>query len=191
MGSLRAIAPPWLVLALVGFLSSGCIEASRLSAIEQGDKERDERLQALEQSSSAVSNTRKTANDQDERRTARMAELLERTVARLDTLANDRVEQSRQLDALKEQLRGPKAAGPRSETTAECRWLGKRAMLVLLRDDIIATEGFTRLYTSMGCPMEHLGQAFGCAVPAAQSTAAPNMEAQVESCWRELKPPRP
>ncbi len=190
MGSLRATALTWGALVLAVFLASGCIEASRLASIEQGDRERDERLQALEQSSMSGVDKQKAKRDEEERRAARLAELLERTVARLDALASDRAEQSRQLEALREQLRGSKAAA-RSETAAECRWLGKRAILVLLRDDIIAGEGFTRLYTSMGCPLEHLGQAFGCAVPAAPPTAAPVMEAQVESCWRDLKPARP
>lgn len=189
MGSLRATALCWGALVLGASLTSGCIEAARLTSIEQGDRERDERLQALEQSTVGV-DKQKAKRDQEEQRTARMAELLERTVARLDAMAGERAEQNRQLEALRDQLRGPKAAAPRSETAAECRWLGKRAILVLLRDDIIAGEGFTRLYASMGCPLEHLGQAFGCAVPAAPPTAAPVMEAQVESCWRDLKPAR-
>jgi len=67
----------------------------------------------------------------------------------------------------------------------ECRWLGVRTLRVLLRDDLIAAEGFQRVYRSFGCPSEHLGRAFGCAVPAASLEAANALEAYVEACWKD------
>jgi hypothetical protein len=188
----RRVSAIWGALALA-VLSSGCLETARMSSAEQADKDREQRLQTLEEGNAAIQAKLRILTEQEERRAARVTELLERAGARLDALTNDRAEQGRQLESLRDQIRGIRGtpAGPRTEAAPECRWLGRRAILVLLRDDMIAAEGFIRLYNNMGCPMDHLGQAFGCSVPVAQPTAGPAVEAQVDSCWRDLKPVRP
>ena len=64
-----------------------------------------------------------------------------------------------------------------------CGWLGRRAVTVLLRDDLIAAEGFLDVYRRFDCPMPHLGLAFGCSVPAAGLESAEAMEDRVAACW--------
>ena len=73
---------------------------------------------------------------------------------------------------------------------AECAWLGKRVILVLLRDDLIATKGFMEIYTNFGCPIQHIGRAFGCATPAANQAQASDVKVWVDDCWDnpDIKP---
>jgi hypothetical protein len=73
---------------------------------------------------------------------------------------------------------------------AECAWLGKRVILVLLRDDLIATKGFMEIYSNFGCPIQHIGQAFGCSTPVAGQSQANDMKAWVDACWDnpDIKP---
>lgn len=75
--------------------------------------------------------------------------------------------------------RAPDRAG-----SAECAWLGHRAVSVLLRDDLIATEGFLRVYRRFDCPDQHLKAAFGCAVAAANRESRDEIERWVNVCWR-------
>jgi hypothetical protein len=184
-------------MALAGSLAvapvlSGCYEAMRSVGTDQGNQDRDERLKTLEEESLAVQARLKALTDEEEKRAARLTELLERATSRLDSLTKDSADRSRQLDALRDEIRAmrPTVATPRNESAPECRLLGRRAIIVLLRDDMIAAEGFIRLYTTFGCPMERLGLAFGCAIPAAPPTSGVNVDAVVDSCWRELKPPK-
>lgn len=65
-----------------------------------------------------------------------------------------------------------RAGGSRPEQSAECAWIGQRTITVLMNDDLIAAESFTRLYGLFYCPMEHLAQAFACVVPAAMRDRA-------------------
>lgn len=236
-------------LALAAMLAGGCVEVSRVEAIEQANRVRDERVRAVEQSSTAIAQAQaaqvaaaqarvKALGEQTERVLAdngqvterleqfakrleqlaerlellagqqgQVAEILARTAAQLDDLqrqldrqeiaqAGDRAEQSRQLDIVRLQLRSVEGQlrgttpAPRGEATAECKWLGKRTILTLLRDDLIAAEGLTRLYTGLGCPVGYLGQAFGCTVRAAQVEPKSNMEAPAEACWVDPKTTR-
>jgi hypothetical protein len=54
--------------------------------------------------------------------------------------------------------------------------------MALLRDDVIAADGFLGFYSRFGCPDGHLGRAFGCAVPVANAEAAPKRQ-QIAACW--------
>lgn len=54
--------------------------------------------------------------------------------------------------------------------------------MALLRDDVIAAEGFLGFYSRFGCPDGHLGRAFGCAVPLANAEAAPKRQ-HIAACW--------
>ncbi|MBL27865.1 MAG: hypothetical protein CMM50_10005 [Rhodospirillaceae bacterium] len=78
-----------------------------------------------------------------------------------------------------------------------CGWLGRRVVTVLLRDDLIAAQGFMDIYTRFDCPVPHLGLAFGCSVPAAGLESAEAMENRVAACWSDPtgaaaeEPPRP
>jgi hypothetical protein len=69
--------------------------------------------------------------------------------------------------------------------TSECAWVGKRAVRVLMRDDLIAAEGFLKFYSAFGCPTRHLGQAFGCAVSSSDSGSAREVETRIEACWAD------
>ena len=75
----------------------------------------------------------------------------------------------------------PRAA-PGTPPSPECSWTGQRIVMALLRDDVIAAEGFLGFYSRFGCPDGHLGRAFGCAVPLANAEAAPKRQ-QIAACW--------
>jgi hypothetical protein len=75
----------------------------------------------------------------------------------------------------------PRAA-PGTPPSTECSWTGQRIVMALLRDDVIAAEGFLGFYSRFGCPDGHLGRAFGCAVPLANAEAAPKRQ-QIAACW--------
>lgn len=87
----------------------------------------------------------------------------------------------------------------RSEAWArpECRWLGTKTVRVLLRDDLIAGEGFHRFYRRFHCPADRLGEALGCAVPAARVEDVQELQRHIDACWTEpatileVKPPPP
>lgn len=75
----------------------------------------------------------------------------------------------------------PRAA-PGTPPSTECSWTGQRIVMALLRDDVIAAEGFLGFYSRFGCPDGHLGRAFGCAVPLANAEAALKRQ-QIAACW--------
>jgi hypothetical protein len=80
---------------------------------------------------------------------------------------------------------------------AECRWIGTKTVRVLLRDDLIAGEGFHRFYRRFGCPTDRLGEALGCAVPAARVEDVQELQRHIDACWTdpstvlEVKAPPP
>ncbi|HZD26847.1 MAG TPA: hypothetical protein VE631_11335 [Alphaproteobacteria bacterium] len=83
---------------------------------------------------------------------------------------------------------GSKPASAQGRAQApECSWVGERVVTALLRDDVIAADGFQRFYRTFGCPVDHLGRAFGCAVPFAGADAA-GIDARVHACWRNPAP---
>lgn len=65
----------------------------------------------------------------------------------------------------------------------ECRFVGVKMVRVMLRDDLIAAEGFNKFYGRFDCPTEHLGHALGCAAPAARVEDAAELQRHVEACW--------
>jgi hypothetical protein len=73
-------------------------------------------------------------------------------------------------------------AAPGTPPSPECAWTGQRIVMALLRDDVIAAEGFLGFYSRFGCPDGHLGRAFGCAVPLANAEAAPKRQ-HIAACW--------
>lgn len=78
------------------------------------------------------------------------------------------------------------AAPPRRDPrldTRECSWVGKRTIRVLMRDDLIAAEGFLKFYNTFGCPVRYLGQAFGCSLAVPEGTAAREIENRIDACW--------
>jgi hypothetical protein len=78
---------------------------------------------------------------------------------------------------------------------AECSWLGQRLVRVLLRDDLIAAEGFHTFFNTFDCPTEHLARAFGCTIPAAGVEDMRDLEKHAATCWKnpsatlQLTPP--
>lgn len=201
--NLRAVAVLRLgvVLASVGLsalLAGGCADVSRVQEIERGDRVRDERIAAVEKSSVESAKRLEALLDEQKRlltdlaqQSSRTAETVERTGKLLDPLGKTRPDSGKPGESgfvLGRELRAG-AAAPRPETAADCRWLGGRTILMLLKDDLIAADTFARLYAMWGCPIEHLGPAFACAVPLAQPPQTPNqnLEAQIDSCWLELR----
>jgi len=66
----------------------------------------------------------------------------------------------------------------------ECSWVGKRTIRVLMRDDLIAADGFLKFYNAFGCPVRHLGQAFGCSLIGTNGAPAKDVEDRVDACWK-------
>lgn len=64
---------------------------------------------------------------------------------------------------------------------AECAWVGKRATGLLKRDDVEAARQFESFYSAFGCPIEHLGKAFGCVV--SSESATETVDARIDRCW--------
>lgn len=78
-----------------------------------------------------------------------------------------------------------KTARPEPWARPECRWLGTKTVRVLLRDDLIAGEGFHRFYRRFHCPTDRLGEALGCAVPAARVEDVQDLQRHIDTCWTE------
>ncbi|MFI5400978.1 MAG: hypothetical protein ACHQZQ_08015 [SAR324 cluster bacterium] len=190
------------VLASVGLaaaiLACGCADVGRVQEIEHGDRVRDERIAAVEKSSAETGKRIQALIDEQQRLltelvqlSSRTAETVERTVKQLDALDKTRSDSGRPGESALLQGREMRASGaaPRPESAADCRWLGGRTILMLLRDDLIAADTFARLYAMWGCPVDHIGPAFACAVPLAQPPQNPNqnLEAQIDSCWLDLR----
>ena len=81
------------------------------------------------------------------------------------------------------------ASPPRERTTAlrhenaDCAWTGKRTVQVLVRDDLIAADGFFKFYNAFGCPVGHLSEAFSCTVDGLGDADARAVEVRIETCW--------
>jgi hypothetical protein len=81
------------------------------------------------------------------------------------------------------------ATPPRARTTAtrhenaDCAWTGKRTVQVLVRDDLIAADGFFKFYNAFGCPVRHLSEAFSCTVDGLGDADARAVEVRIETCW--------
>jgi hypothetical protein len=67
----------------------------------------------------------------------------------------------------------------------ECTWVGKRTIRVLMRDDLIAADGFLKFYRVFGCPVQHLGKAFGCSLIGTSGAPAKAVEERVDVCWKD------
>jgi len=79
----------------------------------------------------------------------------------------------------------PKSAiDPRTQEP-DCAWIGKRTIRVLVRDDLIAAEGFMHFYTAFACPVPHLSEAFACTFGGLKEMMEFGFEVRVESCWAD------
>lgn len=84
--------------------------------------------------------------------------------------------------------RRAKAPAPKRDPqvdTQQCTWVGKRTIRVLMRDDLIAADGFLRFYKTFGCPVRHLGEAFGCSLIGTSGAPAKDVEERVDACWKD------
>ncbi len=73
---------------------------------------------------------------------------------------------------------------------AECAWIGKRIVSLLVRDDAMAAGDFLPFYLRFHCPEERIGKSFGCVVRNGEATPE-----RVELCWGDPniivpKPPK-
>lgn len=78
---------------------------------------------------------------------------------------------------------------PRTQE-ADCAWVGKRTIRVLVRDDLIAAEGFMRFYTAFNCPVPHLSSAFACTFGGLKEMMEFGFEERVEACWADPRTQR-
>ena len=92
----------------------------------------------------------------------------------------------------------PAPADPAS-AQAECAWVGKRVVSLLVRDDVDTATDFTRFYAMFHCPEAHIGATLACVVsdPGASREGAALSE-HVDLCWANpstrllpQKPPNP
>lgn len=76
---------------------------------------------------------------------------------------------------------------------AECMWIGKRIVNLLRREDVDTAHTFDRFYAAFGCPIVHLGKAFGCVVASESEREA--IDERIDRCWADpytrLFPPLP
>jgi hypothetical protein len=87
----------------------------------------------------------------------------------------------------------PPPPGPRDgepAVAAECAWIGKRIVSLLVRDDAMAAGDFLPFYLRFHCPEERIGKSFGCVVRNGEATPE-----RVELCWADPsiiipKPPK-
>ena len=85
------------------------------------------------------------------------------------------------------QPRRARAPAPKRDPridSQECTWVGKRTIRVLMRDDLIAADGFLKFYNAFGCPVRYLGQAFGCSLIGTSNAPAKDVEDRVDACWK-------
>jgi len=77
-----------------------------------------------------------------------------------------------------ERVLGGPAANP------ECLWLGKRAVSLLLRDDLDTAFRHLDLYDRFGCPSGHIQATFRCLVrQSVDPKAADAVNSRVNACW--------
>ena len=189
-------------IALLAAVGAGCADMGPFQDRESANRARDERIAAVEKHSAEAEQRMRTLIEEQQRLmtelvqlSSRVAETVERTVKQLDAAEKARAESAASpalgLGQGKEARPNPVLSRP--ESAAECRWLGRRTILMLLRDDLIAAEGFTRMYATLGCPLDHIGPAFTCAVPQDPLPQAPiqNLETRIDACWQDPRSRRP
>jgi len=77
----------------------------------------------------------------------------------------------------------------------ECVWLGKRAVILILRDDLDTAFRHLDLYDRFGCPGGHIQAAIRCVtrfgIPDAKATDT--MNSRAHACWINpaAQPPQP
>lgn len=69
--------------------------------------------------------------------------------------------------------------------SAECVWLGQRAVGLMWRDDLDTAFRHLDLYDRFGCPGEHVQMSFRCVVRQGNidPKATETFNARVHSCW--------
>jgi hypothetical protein len=70
---------------------------------------------------------------------------------------------------------------------AECAWLGKRVISLLVRDDAMGAGDFIPFYLRFGCPEEHVGKGFACVVRNGEATPNDVLGERIEKCWADPK----
>lgn len=66
-----------------------------------------------------------------------------------------------------------------------CAWVAKRAMLALLRDDIVAANDYQEMYRSFVCSAVRLADAFGCVVAGGAPESAAEVREKIDVCWED------
>jgi hypothetical protein len=145
-----------LALAMVAtLLTASCADANRVAALERAQRARDENtLRVAEESGRMAKQVELLAQ-----RNQQLAEAMERMAGTVASLRERLAQQDQPaVEPQRRERTDRTAAAPRRrnagdparpETYPECAWLGKRAISVLLNDDPIAADGFTRMYTEL------------------------------------------
>jgi hypothetical protein len=66
---------------------------------------------------------------------------------------------------------------------AECAWIGKRIVSLLVRDDAMAAGDFVPFYLRFHCPDDRIGKAFGCIVRTGEATPNEVLAERIDQCW--------
>jgi hypothetical protein len=99
----------------------------------------------------------------------------------------DRVRQQQQQQQRQRELDVDDATKAKEDgdRAAQCAWLGRRIISLLIRDDAMAANDFTPFYLRFECPEDHLAEAFGCTVVNLPMVEQNAQQEQIESCWQD------
>lgn len=77
----------------------------------------------------------------------------------------------------------PEARDGEEPMAAECAFVGKRIVSLLVRDDAMAAGDFVPFYLRFHCPEDRLGKAFGCIVRTGEATPNEVLADRIDQCW--------
>lgn len=71
------------------------------------------------------------------------------------------------------------------ERTPGCSWIGRQALMAIVREDIVAASDLIALYERFECAKPHLRLAFDCVVTRRLPEQADKVTARINACWSD------
>lgn len=87
-----------------------------------------------------------------------------------------------------EPLLRKKPANPPEPGTG-CGWIGRHAVLAIVREDVVASNDYMTLYERFGCEKGQVRNALDCTLSEPLSDQADQVLARVEACWPGIAGP--
>lgn len=76
------------------------------------------------------------------------------------------------------------------EHSPGCSWIGRQALLSIVREDIVAASELIALFERFECAKPHLRLAFDCVVKRSLPEKADQVTARIKACWLDpMSPP--